>query len=291
MKRFKIAALLHTASSELARVRQSEARLKQVTDIAPVLIWMSGPDTLFNYFNKHWLDFTGRPLQHELGHGWTHGLHADDRAVYESTYHDAFMQRQPFRTEFRLRRSDGEYRSLLDVGVPAHDHDGSFAGFVGSCVDITTAKIADHALASVSGRLIEAQEQERSRLARELHDDINQRLALLAIELEQLRLDPPHAKRELARRIDNLEQTTLEISRDVQALSHELRSSKLDFLGLVAAFTGFCREFAQQKKVSVNFTHANVPASVPRHISLCFSCDARGLTQHHQAQRSGVVRH
>ena len=108
------------------------------------------------------------------------------------TCHDAFAHRRPFRTEFRLRRADGEYRWLLDVGSPMHDDDWIYLlDIVGSCLDITDNKIAEHAVATVSGRLIEAQEQERSRLARELHDDINQRLALLAIELEQLRLDPP----------------------------------------------------------------------------------------------------
>jgi signal transduction histidine kinase len=196
-------------------------------------------------------------------------MHEDDRRQYESTYHDAFVHRRPFRTEFRLRRSDGEYRWLLDVGTPMHDDAGAFAGYVGSCLDITANKVADHALASVSGRLIEAQEQERSRLARELHDDINQRLALLAIELEQLRLDPPHARKELARRIEGFQQTTLEISRDVQALSHELHSSKLDFLGLVPAFTSFCRELTQLNKIEVHFTHADIPLSLPRDISLC----------------------
>ena len=168
---------------------------------------------------------------------------------------------------------------------------GSFTGYVGSCLDITDSKIAEQAVATVSGRLIEAQEQERSRLARELHDDINQRLALLAIELEQLRLNPPAAKSVLAKRIDDLQQTTLDISRDVQALSHELHSSKLDFLGLVPAFSSFCREFSQQKKVAVHFTHADIPLSVPaRHLSLPLSRAAGGVTQRRQAQRRLAVR-
>ena len=257
------------SSPELARVRESEVRFRQAIDIAPVLMWMSGPDARFTYFNKCWLDFTGRPVETERGHGWTEGIHQDDRQRYQSTYHDAFSHRRPFRTEFRLRSGDGEYRWLLNVGSPMHDEAGSFTGYIGSCVDITDQKIAEQAVATVSGRLIEAQEQERSRLARELHDDINQRLALLAIELEQLRLNPPAAKKELAKRIDELQQTTLDISRDVQALSHELHSSKLDFLGLVPAFSSFCREFSQQKKVAVHFTHADIPLSVPRDISLC----------------------
>ncbi len=173
-----------------------------------------------------------------------------------------------------------------------HDESGSFTGYVGSCLDITDGKIAEQAVATVSGRLIEAQEQERSRLARELHDDINQRLALLAIELEQLRLNPPVPRKELARRIDELQQTTLEISRDVQALSHELHSSKLEFLGLVPAFSSFCREFSQQKKLAVHFTHADIPISVPRDISLCLfrvlQEASHNVLKHSGAQRFDV---
>jgi PAS domain S-box-containing protein len=284
-----VVALLDETALELKRVREREALLRQVTDIAPVLIWMSGPDTLFTYFNKYWLDFTGRPLQSELGHGWIDGIHEDDRRDYRTTYEDAFRVRRPFRTELRLRRFDGEYRSLLDIGTPMHDAAGSFAGYVGSCLDITDNKIADQALATVSGRLIEAQEQERSRLASELHDDINQRLALLAIELEQLRLDLPNPRKELSKRINALQQTTLEISRDVQALSHELHSSKLDFLGLVPAFASFCREFSEQKRVEVHFAHDGMAPSVPRDISLCLFRVLQEAS-HNVVQHSGTRR-
>ena len=274
---------------ELARVRQSEVRFRQAIDIAPVPMWMSGSDARFTYFNKCWLDLTGRPVETERGHGWTEGIHQDDRQSYQSAYHDAFSHRRPFRAEFRLRSGDGGYRWLLNVGSPMDDESGSFAGYIGSCVDITERKIAEQAVATVSGRLIEAQEQERSRLARELHDDINQRLALLAIELEQLRLNPPAAKSVLAKRIDELQQTTLDISKDVQALSHELHSSKLDFLGLVPAFSSFCREFSQQKKVAVHFTHADVPIWVPRDISLCLFRVLQEAS-HNVVKHSGVSR-
>ena len=255
--------------AELARVRESEARFRQAIDTAHVLMWMAGTDKQFTYFNRHWLQFTGGSLQSERGSGWTHAIHEDDRGAYLNTFNDAFERRRTFRTEFRLRDASGRYRWLLDIGSPMHDDSGTFTGYVGSCLDITDNKIAELAVATVSGRLIEAQEQERSRLARELHDDINQRLALLAIQLEQLRLNPPTPRKELAKRIDDLQQSALEISRGVQSLSHELHSSKLDFLGLVPAFSSFCREFSKQKKVAVHFTHADIPHTVPRDISLC----------------------
>ena len=262
-------AALDANAEELARLRESEARLRQVADMAPGLIWMAGPDTLVTFLNKRWLAFTGRPCSAERGHGWMDGIHADDRQAFQRTYDAAFVHQRAFQTEFRLRRFDGEYRWLHGEGTPTHDEMGLFTGYVGSCLDITDTKNVDHALANVSGRLIEAQEQERSHLARELHDDINQRLALLAIELEQLRLDPPNARKELVKRVDSLQQATLEISRDVQTLSHELHSSKLDFLGIVPAFSSFCREFSQKKNVEVHFTHAGIPSAVAGDISLC----------------------
>jgi PAS domain S-box-containing protein len=274
--------------SERPRMRQA-ARFPQSIDIVPVLMWISGADTRFTYFNKCWLDFSGRPAEAERGHGWIEGIHPDDRQSYQSAYNEAFSTRRQFQAEFRLKSADGRYRWLLNVGNPMHDESGSFTGYIGTCIDITERKMAEQAVATVSGRLIEAQEQERSRLARELHDDINQRLALLAIELEQLRLNPPAAKSVLAKRIDDLQQTTLDISKDVQALSHELHSSKLDFLGLVPAFSSFCREFSQQKNVAVHFTHANVPISVPSDVSLCLFRVLQEAS-HNVLKHSGVSR-
>ena len=167
-------------------LRESEERFRVVSNSVPVLIWMSGLDKMRNYFNQPWLDFTGRTIEDELGIGWVEAIHPEDRPKYLETYFASFDQRQLFKVEYRLRRHDGEYRWVLDTGVPRFETDGSFAGYIGSALDVTERKKSEEALASVSGRLIEAQEKERRRIARELHDDVNQRLALLAIELQAL---------------------------------------------------------------------------------------------------------
>jgi PAS domain S-box-containing protein len=270
----ELRVLAEIFSSALRRIRmqtalqESEERFRRMANTAPVLIWMSGPDTLCTYFNKPWLDFTGKTLEAELGDGWSEGVHPEDRPRCLETYRGVFDQREEFRMEYRLRRYDGEYRWIVDIGVPRFNSDGSFAGYIGSAIDITDRRKAEESLASVSRRLIGAQEEERRYIARELHDDICQDLALLAIEVQQLQDALPQSA-VVRNQTEQLSRHTQQISNEVQSLSHRLHSSKLEFLGLVAAAKSFCRELGSQHEVDVSFAHSEVPRSLPQEISLC----------------------
>jgi two-component system, cell cycle sensor histidine kinase and response regulator CckA len=130
-------------------LRESEERFRVMADTAPVMIWVSGPDKLCTFFNKVWLDFTGRTMEQESGEGWAKGVHPDDLDRCIATYSESFHTRRSFQMEYRLRRNDGEYRSVLDHGVPRLTPGGIFTGYIGSCVDITEVKHAqEEALAS-----------------------------------------------------------------------------------------------------------------------------------------------
>jgi PAS domain S-box-containing protein len=391
-----LAALVEQQKQTEQESRESELRFRLVADRAPVLIWMSDTDMLCSYFNKPWLEFTGRPLSMERGNGWTQGVHPDDLHRCMDIYTQSFARREHFRMEYRLLRHDSEYRWVFDTGVPRFKDDGTFTGYIGSCIDvterkrtedalreseerfrlaaqaaeifayewdaasdqvmysaesfqilgvenpkiitgqqmlaqvhpedrgkllaasaslsadkpslqtayrvirsdgsviwlertgrayfgqqgemlrvvgivrdITERKRAEEALLSMSRRLIGAQEQERARIARELHDDMGQRLALVANELEQLQQAIPRLGLDVARRIRDLQKNTSQIATDVQSLSHELHSSKLEYLGLAVAMRSFCREFSQHKGVNIDYVAQNVPSVISPEVSLC----------------------
>ena len=116
---------------------ESEKRFQTMADAAPVLMWVSGEDKLPTYFNKAWLEFTGRSMEQELGNGWKEGVHPDDLAKISQTYRPAVDAREPFVMQYRLKNSDGEYRWITDQGVPRYGPRGNFRGYVGACVDIT----------------------------------------------------------------------------------------------------------------------------------------------------------
>ena len=393
-----------------AVLRESEEHFRLLADTAPVLIWQSGKNKLCTYFNRPWLDFTGRSMEEELGDGWAEGVHPEDFQKCLDTYTQSFDRREQFRMEYRLRHHDGQYRWIVDIGVPRFNQDGSFAGYIGIGVDISERKLAEdqlreyeraveaaeemiavvdreyrillanrkyatmrnivkekilgrfvhevlnrgvfeavvkpkldecfqgkvvryemkytypelgerdvsvsyfpiegatgvegaacifqditerkrleETLTRMSRKLVEAQEHERARIARELHDDINQRLALLAIEIEASKQNPPNSAEDISRLLTDVRERITEVSSDVQSISHQLHSSQLEYLGIVGAVKSFCREFAARQKVEIDFTHDDIPRPVSREVSLClFRVLQEAL---HNAAKHSQVRH
>jgi len=139
---------------------------REVMDAAPVMIWVAGPDKLCTWFNKSWLEFTGRTLDQEIGNGWAEGVHPSDLERSLATYIENFDARTAFRMEYRLRRNDGEFRWIEDAGIPRYEQDGSFVGFIGSCTDI-------HEIPSTARRFDVR------------HTELEQQVAAQTVELEQ----------------------------------------------------------------------------------------------------------
>jgi PAS domain S-box-containing protein len=242
---------------------ESETRFRLIANTAPVLIWMSGPDKLCNYFNQPWLDFTGKRLEEQLGVVWGECVHADDQQKCRHTYTQSFDRRENFTMEYRLRRHDGEYRWIMDTGVPKFNNEGSFAGYVGCCVDISDQKAARAVLADFSAHLIQEGEKERARIARELHDDINQRLALLANGLQEVDQNTSRNIDQVQqKKLHELWQLTNEIATDLQHLSHQLHPSKLHYLGLATAVRELCHEFSAQHEIEVECVVRDLPKSL-----------------------------
>jgi PAS domain S-box-containing protein len=390
-------------------LRESESRFRTMADTAPTLIWMSGLDKLCTYFNQVWLDYTGRTMEQELGNGWADGVHQEDFDRCRKTYAEAFDRREPFQMEYRLRKADGQYGWVFDKGVPRYLPSGEFAGYIGTCIDMTERKWAEAALQasdvftravlnslsahvcvldkegvivttndawkefgclslsrgvpiidvgqnyldvcrrastagdstaqailvgievvlggsqpsfsteyachspeeerwflmrvtplkdargvvishtdisrrvqmgltleqqtvllgekqkeleSLAGKLIEAQEAERKRIARELHDDFNQRLAALSVELESMERAPIALPEPIARQLAAIRVQTGMLSDDLHDLAYRLHPSLLEHVGLEVAARDHVSEFAKRTGLSVRFIGREVPKTL-----------------------------
>lgn len=250
-------------------LRESEQRFRTMADTAPVMIWVSGVDKHCTYFNQRWLEFTGRTLEQELGYGWADGVHPDDLPRCLGTYNEGFDLGQPFTMEYRLRRADGEFRWVYDSGTPRLSVSGEFLGFIGSCIDITDRKRAEQALADLSGQLIRAREDERARIARDLHDDLSQRIALISVELEQVSQKPARDNGDLRTQLQQVIAEVGELSGEIRRMSHDLHPSRLVHLGLVATLSDLADETRKNHGIKVEFRPRDVPPALPGEVSLC----------------------
>jgi PAS domain S-box-containing protein len=219
-------------------------------------------------------------------------VHVDDRAHYEEALQNALRAKADFDVEHRLVRPDGSVRHVHVIAHPVVNEVGTLVEVVGSVADITNRKRAEQELEQLAGRLIDAQEQERSRIGRELHDHISQMLGVLTIRLDQLRADEATSET-VALVLEELRQNAAEITTEIHNLSHRLHSSALDYLGLVPALQKLVKEFSARHGIQVDFEHASLPAPLPTEVALClFRIVEESLTNvaKHSQAKSACVR-
>lgn len=234
-------------------LRESEQRFRSLVDTAPVMVWISDQAGDCFFFNKQWLDFTGIPVEKQVGSGWADCVHPEDRQGCMDVYLPAVSARNAFKLEYRLRRHDGAYRWVFDIGVPRFEPNGKFLGHLGSCIDVTERKEAEEALRRLPRELINAQEAERQRIGQELHDDVGQRVVALAIGINHLSRQIGESEK-LRESFATLNQQSTDTIRSVASLSRQLRPVTLQVLGLAAAFRDLCEESKDPGGVNVVFT-------------------------------------
>jgi PAS domain S-box-containing protein len=251
-------------------LRESEEKFRRIFQNAATGMIMLSPEGRFLAVNQAYCEFLGYSETELVGREIFSVTHPEDKTLCLQLMDQALAAASGSqRYEKRYLHKNGQVLWSEAGTTLIRDSAGKPEYFVSQIVNITDRKRAEEALAGVSGKLIAAQEQERTRIARELHDDINQQLALLATSLDELKVQPPQSDAELRSRLEEVRNRTIEVSNAVQALSHQLHSSKLEYLGLVGGMEGFCKEFSDQHKVEVRFSHEQVPDSLSSEISLC----------------------
>ena len=196
-------------------------------------------------------------------------VHPDDRTRVSEAIVDARENQKLYAAEFRVVQPDGTVRWLAARGKYYYARNGNPERMLGVSLDITERKLAEEALSGMNRRVIEAEERERDRIAKDLHENVGQRLALLAIAIEQLKDDFPDPAVELLERTDAVWRKTLEILSDVKASAHELYSPRLEYLGIAAVMRTFCEEFGDRKGVEIDFKSHGFPRPLPSDVSIC----------------------
>jgi PAS domain S-box-containing protein len=262
-------ALFHmnrSLGAQGALLRSREELLKIFVKHVPAAVAMLDRDMRYLQVSDRWCADFARDSSQVLGRSH-YEVFPDIPDGWKEVHRRALAGETLRAEEDRWERQGGTTWLRWEIR-PWQNPDGTPGGILIFSEDITDSKHAEQALLDMSRKLVEAHEQERTRIGRDLHDDVVQRLALLAIELEAIQTDLPDSVADLGRRISDLRNQTTQITSDVQLLSHELHSSKLDYLGIVGAAKNFCKEFGERNKVEIAFQSHDVPGDLPAELSL-----------------------
>ncbi len=264
---------------------ESEQRFRVITDASPLMVWMSGLDKLCYYFNKGWLDFVGRTLEQESGNGWAENVHPEDFDRCLQIYVSNFDARRPFEMEYRIRHHTGQYRWILDRAVPRYAPDGTFEGYVGGCLDIHDQKEAAEKVraADQTLRLMKTQDEERRRIARDLHDSAGQTLTVLGLSLAQLVQNAEVTAPELAEEGKEIEEVVQQLHREIRTTSYLLHPPLLDECGLASALNWYVDGVAKRSGIAIKLDIDDNLGRLPSDMELAiFRLVQEGLTNIHR---------
>ncbi len=261
-------AVCHSDISDLKRTRDEYA---VVLESARAILWRATlPGFRTTFTSKHVEKILGFPTEAWLTDPslWMHRIHPEDRDWVVAFSGKATEEQRNHEFEYRMIAADGHtvwLRNIVNVIVEY----GRVTQVVGISVDISERKQAEEVTSMMSRRLVQAQERERKRIARELHDDINQRLALMSVDLSGLLKKHPRLSSEVRNAVVSVLKRTMELSSDIETLSHELHASKLEHIGLVKAMVSFCREFGEKHAMEIDFRRQDLPISPSQETSPC----------------------
>ena len=251
-------------------LRSTNERIQRLIESTKAIPWEADAKTWrFTYIGPQAEKLLGYPLDQWFeSNFWVDHIHPEDRECTIEYRLDASNKREDYEFEYRMIDSDGNCIWFHDIVTVVREN-GEPVTLSGFMIDISARKRSEEALQNLSARLIDAQEEERKRVARELHDDFNQRLALVTIDIEQLARERAGSPEDFDGHILDLLGRIEELSLDVHRLSHRLHPSTLVHLGLVTAVKGLCKELSSLHDIRIYFTGPEIPAAVPEDVALC----------------------
>jgi PAS domain S-box-containing protein len=234
-------------------LRESEERFRHMANNAPVVIWVTEPDGSCTFISQTWRHLTGQAPESGLGFRWIENVHPDDRARARDAFLAANERREAYRIDYRLHGKDGAYRWAIDSGAPRFNSRGEFLGFIGSVIDITERKRAEQSLEQLTGRLLQLQDEERRRIARELHDTTAQNLLAIVLNLETLVRKASTLPADFVDAVSECQSLCEQTQAEIRTLSYLLHPPMLDEAGLILALEWFIDGFSRRSGIRVDF--------------------------------------
>ena len=257
-------------TNKVTAQRIGEERFEGLADAIPAPLWILAPDGRVLYGNERWMKRAQATAGDEADIGeWTAAFHPDDRARAMSAFQAAVSSQQSFALELQMKAADDTYVWSACIGAPYVSVDRRLQGYVGFCCDISAKRRAEWALTEILPRLVAAQEAERSRIGRELHDDLGQQTALLAWKLKKLSRTPGLSRARMRAGLMEAEESLQDLAVAIHDLTHQLHPAKLKLLGLVHALEALCRDVSKESGVHVRFESNGIPSDVPERTALC----------------------